>query len=55
MPERIVVQFDRVRTIGLVPFRMLYGIADTFAVDVQVTIDSPGAFVTTYNYNFHNF
>ena len=34
---------------------MLYCITDTLAVDIEVTIDSPGSFVTTYNYNFHDF
>ena len=48
MPKRIVVQFDRVRTIGLVACGMLNRIADSFAVDIEVTIDSPRSFVTTY-------
>jgi len=34
---------------------MFNGIADAFAVDIEVAIYTPWLMFTSYNYNFHDF
>ena len=42
-------------TSGQVAGRVLYGIAYSFAVDIQVPIYAPRLVFLSDNYNFHNF
>ena len=55
MTERVVIQRYPVLALGSATSGMFDRVANTLAVDVQMTIDAPRLVLLTYNYYFHTF